>query len=93
MSELQLKEMIEESWNTRDSINATTTGEIKSAIEKTLKLLETMGYYAAEAIFEFCEKNPGMYLMSFVLGKNSEDITDEFEKMKTHSEEIKKDYI
>ena len=41
----------------------------------------------------FCEENPGMYLMSFVLGKNSEDITDEFEKMKTHSEEIKKDYI
>ena len=61
--------------------------------QKTLKVLETMGYYAAEAVFEFCEENPGMYLMSFVLGKNSEDITDEFEKMKTHSEEINKDYI
>ena len=61
--------------------------------QKTLKLLETMGYYASEAVFEFCEENPGMHLLSFVLGKNPEDITDEFEKMKTHSEEINKDYI
>ena len=54
---------------------------------KILRRLNTIN------VFEFCEENPGMYLMSFVLGKNSEDITDEFEKMKTHRDEINKDYI
>ena len=39
MSELQLREMIEKSWDNRDTINTTTTGEIKSAVETTLKLL------------------------------------------------------
>ena len=39
MSELQLKEMIEKSWDNRDTINTTTTGEIKSAVETTLKML------------------------------------------------------
>ena len=39
MSELQLKEMIEKSWDNRDTINTTTTGEIKTAVETTLKLL------------------------------------------------------
>ena len=39
MSELQLKEMIEKSWDNRDKINTTTTGEIKSSVEKTLKML------------------------------------------------------
>ena len=39
MSELPLKEMIEKSWDNRDTINTTTTGEIKSAVETTLKML------------------------------------------------------
>ena len=39
MSELQLREMIEKSWDNRDTINTTTTGEIKSAVETTLKML------------------------------------------------------
>jgi 2,3,4,5-tetrahydropyridine-2-carboxylate N-succinyltransferase len=39
MLELQLKEMIEKSWDNRDKINTTTTGEIRTSVEKTLKML------------------------------------------------------
>ena len=59
--------------------------DIKS---KTIMLLETMGYYAAEKIFNFCAENPGMYLLEFVLGMEPEDITDQFERMKSHTEYI-----
>ena len=56
--------------------------DIKS---KTIMLLETMGYYAAEKIFNFCAENPGMYLLEFVLGMQPKDITDQFERMKSHT--------
>ena len=59
--------------------------DIKS---KTIMLLETMGYYAAEKIFDFCAENPDMYLLEFVLGMELGDITDEFERMKSHTEYI-----
>ena len=59
--------------------------DIKS---KTIMLLQTMGYYAAEKIFDFCSKNPDMHLLEFVLGMEPEDITDEFERMKAHTENI-----
>ena len=59
--------------------------DIKS---KTIKLLETMGYYAGEKIFDFCSENPDMHLLEFVLGMEPEDITDEFERMKSHTEYI-----
>ena len=36
-----------------------------------MKLLETMGYYASEEIFDFCKENPDMYLLEFVLGMGS----------------------
>ena len=39
MLELELKQMIEKSWDNRDKINTTTTGEITSSVEKTLKML------------------------------------------------------
>ena len=61
--------------------------------QKTLKLLETMGYYASEEIFEFCKENPGMHLLEFVLGMEAEDITDEFERMKAHTKNIDSDYF
>ena len=48
--------------------------DIKS---KTIMLLQTMGYYAAEKIFDFCSENPNMHLLEFVLGMEPEDITDE----------------
>ena len=51
-------------------------------------LLETMGYYAGEKIFDFCSENPDMHLLEFVLGMEPEDITDEFERMKSHTEYI-----
>ena len=38
--------------------------DIKS---KTIMLLETMGYYAGEKIFDFCSENPDMHLLEFVL--------------------------
>ena len=56
--------------------------DIKS---KTIMILETMGYYAAEKIFNFCAENPGMYLLEFVLGMQPKDITDQFERMKSHT--------
>jgi hypothetical protein len=59
--------------------------DIKS---KTIMLLETMGYYAGEMIFDFCSKNPDMHLLEFILGMEPEDITDEFERMKSHTEYI-----
>lgn len=59
--------------------------DIKS---KTIMLLETMGYYAGEKIFYFCSENPDMHLLEFVLGMKPEDITDEFERMKSHTEFI-----
>lgn len=59
--------------------------DIKS---KTMMLLETMGYYAAEKIFDFCTENPDMHLLEFVLGMKPSDITDEFERMKSHTEYI-----
>ena len=59
--------------------------DIKS---KTIMLLETMGYYAAEMIINFCAENPDMHLLEFVLGMEPEDITDEFERMKSHTEYI-----
>tara|TARA_B100001093_G_scaffold145309_1_gene137921 strand:- start:1586 stop:2101 length:516 start_codon:yes stop_codon:yes gene_type:complete len=65
----------------------------KDLKQDTLKLLETMGYYASNAIFNFCESNPGMHLLEFVLGMKEEDITDEFEKIKAHSERIEKELL
>ena len=59
--------------------------DIKS---KTIMLLETMGYYAGKKIFDFCSENPNMHLLEFVLGMEPEDITDEFERMKSHTENI-----
>ena len=60
--------------------------------QKTMKLLETMGYYASEEIFEFCKENPDMYLLEFVLGMEAEDITDEFDRMKAHTEDLNNKY-
>jgi hypothetical protein len=59
--------------------------DIKS---KTTMLLETMGYYAADMIIDFCAENPDMHLLEFVLGMEPEDITDEFDRMKSHTEYI-----
>jgi len=55
---------------------------------KTVQLLETMGYYAAKEILQFCENNPDMHLLTFVLGMEPTDITDEFERMKKHTEQL-----
>ena len=59
--------------------------------QNTMKLLETMGYYASEEIFEFCKQNPGLHLLEFVLGMQAKDITDEFDRMKAHTEKLKKE--
>lgn len=56
--------------------------------EKAIMLLKTMGYYAAEDILNFCEANPGKHLLRFVLGMESNEITDEFELMKIHTEKL-----
>ena len=56
---------------------------------KVIQVLETMGYYAAKEILHFCENNPDTHLLSFVLGMEPIDITDEFDRMKQYTEELK----
>ena len=59
--------------------------DIKS---KTIMLLQTMGYYAAEKIFDFCIENPEMHLLELVFGMEPDDITDELERIKSHTDNI-----
>lgn len=61
--------------------------------EKTIRLLETMGYYAGREIIEFCELNPDRHMLDFVLGREPKDITDEFQRMKEYTDSLnKQDY-
>jgi len=39
-------------------------------------------------IIDFFAENPDMHLLEFVLGMKPEDITDEFDRMKSHTEYI-----
>ena len=59
--------------------------------QNTMKLLETMGYYASEEIFEFCKQNPGLHLLEFVLGMQAADINDELDRMNAHTEKLNKE--
>ena len=63
--------------------------EGKDLKAQTIQLLETMGYYSATEIIEFCETNPGMHLISFVLGMKPNEITDEFERMRRYTTQMK----
>ncbi len=56
----------------------------------TINFLKGLGYFAAEALWKFSEQNPKEHLLSFILGMEPEDITDEFERMKAHTEEVQK---
>ena len=56
--------------------------------QDTMKLLESMGYYASEEIFEFCRKHPGMHLLEMVFGMNPEELTDEFESILAYSKTL-----
>lgn len=54
----------------------------------TMKMLENMGYYASEEIFEFCRNNPGQHLLEPLFGINPEDITDEFDHIKAYTKTL-----
>ena len=56
----------------------------------TINFLKGLGYFAAEALWKFSEQNPNEHLLSFILAMEPEDITDEFERMKAHTEEVQK---
>ena len=58
-------------------------------ITPTEKLLAVYGYYATTEIINFCLKRRGKHYLPFVLGMHPEDITDEFERMLEHSENLK----
>ena len=47
----------------------------------TILLLETNGYFAANLVWDFCNKNSEEILLDFILCKKEKDITDEFERM------------
>ena len=64
--------------------------ENESLKEVTIHFLISLGYFAAEALWEFSEQNPNEYLLSFILAMEPGDITDEFERMKAHTQEIRK---
>lgn len=49
-------------------------------------MIESLEYYAVENIFDFCSKNQYMHLLNFVLGIQPDDITDEFERLKSHTD-------
>jgi hypothetical protein len=62
----------------------------ESLKEVTIHFLISLGYFAAEELWEFSEQNPSEHLLSFVLAMEPEAITDEFERMRVHTQEIKK---
>ena len=49
-----LKSVIEKNWDKRDSINSTTTGEVRGAVQKTLDALDS-------GELRICEKNDGQW--------------------------------
>ena len=65
----------------------------ESLKEITLNFLKGFGYFAVEALWEFSEQNPFEHLLSFILAMEPDDITDEFERMKAHTQEIKKETL
>jgi len=62
----------------------------ESLKEVTMHFLISLGYFAAEALWEFSEQNPNEHLLSAIIAMEPEDITDEFERMKAHTQEIRK---
>jgi hypothetical protein len=54
--------------------------------EDTANFLRGLGYFAAEQLWEFSEQNPQMHLLEFIVAMEPRDITDEFERMKAHTE-------
>ena len=60
--------------------------------EDTTNFLRGLGYFAAEQLWEFSEQNPFEHLLEFIVAMEPRDITDEFERMKAHTEEIEDSY-
>ena len=65
--------------------------ENESLKNDTINFLKGLGYFAAEALWEFSEQNPFEHLLSFILAMEPDDITNEFERMKAHTQEIRKE--
>ncbi|MBV2224146.1 MAG: hypothetical protein KUL74_04755 [Cloacibacterium sp.] len=60
----------------------------ESLKEATIKLLKTNGYFAANLVWDFCSNYKGKILLDFILCKEEQDITDEFEKILDHNKSI-----
>jgi hypothetical protein len=64
--------------------------ENESLKEITIEMLKSNGYFAAELLWEFCEKRPEEFSLDYILALEEKDITDEFERMLLFNEELKK---
>lgn len=53
--------------------------------EVTLKLLESLGYFSGNSLWEFCVQHPDELMLDFIHCIEENDITDEFERMLAHS--------
>ena len=56
--------------------------------EDTTNFLRGLGYFAAEQLWKFSEQNPFEHLLEFIVAMEPIDITDEFERMKLHTEQL-----
>ena len=61
----------------------------ESLKEITIEMLKSNGYFAAQLLWEFCEKHPEEFLLDYILALEEKDITDEFERMLLWNEELK----
>ncbi len=55
----------------------------------TISLLEANGYFLASQVWDFCCENSEEILLDFILCKEVNDITDEFERMSKHNKSLK----
>lgn len=54
----------------------------------TIKLLDFYGYFAAEKIWDFASACNQSIMISFVLAMEEDEITNEFERMLSHNDDI-----
>ena len=59
----------------------------------TIKVLDFYGYFAAEMIWDFAVGCNKSLMISFVLAMEGHEITDEFDRMINHTNDIDKEHI
>ena len=59
----------------------------------TIKVLDFYGYFAADMIWDFAVSCNKSLMISFVLAMEGHEITDEFDRMINHTNDIDKEHI